>query len=138
MEITDIPFIDKVGVKKNSEGFLELSFSDSVLNHLQTIHASALFTLAEAASGEVLQLQFPELVGKVIPVLRDSQMKFRKPATTDVTAFPSISAETIERFNEQFAKKGRALIEVGVEIRDEENTTVCSGNFNWFVQKIGA
>ena len=136
MDITNLPVIAKVGVRKNSEGFLELPFGDSVQNHLQTIHASALFTLAEAASGDALQKYFPELVGKVIPVLRDSQIKFRKPATTEVTAFPSMSVETIERFNEQLAKKGRALIEVGVEIRDTDNTTICNGNFSWFVQQL--
>ncbi|MCK4671138.1 MAG: DUF4442 domain-containing protein [Candidatus Aegiribacteria sp.] len=41
-------------------------------NHLQTIHASAQFTLAETASGEMLRIELPELVGKVVPIFRDS------------------------------------------------------------------
>ena len=138
MEITSVPFFNKVGIGKTDEGTLTLPIDDSVLNHLNTLNASALFTLAEAASGDALQNHFPELAGKVIPVLRDSQIKFRKPATTDVMAFPSMSTETVERFKEQLVKKGRALIEVEVEVRDRENTTICLASFNWFVQRIEA
>ncbi len=138
MEITSVPFFNKVGIGKTDEGTLTLPIDDSVLNHLNTLNASALFTLAEPASGEALQNRFPELAGKVIPVLRDSQIKFRKPATTDVMAFPSMSIESLERFNEQLTKKGRGLIEVEVEVRDRENTTICLASFNWFVQRIEA
>lgn len=136
MEITHIPFIEKVGIQKNSDGALELSFDESVQNHLQTIHASALFALAEAASGEALQSNFPELVGKVAPVVRDSQIKFRRPATKPVTAVPSVSDEGVLRFKERFGKKGRSSIAVNVEVRDAEGVVVCAGIFNWFVQRI--
>lgn len=87
MDITKIPFLDKVGIAKNQQDILGLELDDSVLNHLNTIHASALFTLAEAASGNALQMTFPEYVGKVMPVLRDSQVKYRKPATCSVFAY---------------------------------------------------
>lgn len=72
MEITKIPFIEKVGINKNQQDYLKLELNDSVTNHMRTIHASALFTLAEAASGEQLQITFPEYIGNVVPLLRDS------------------------------------------------------------------
>ena len=68
MNVAKIPFVEKVGVKRNTQGYLELSYDEGVLNHLQTIHASAQFTLAETASGELLQTRFPELVGRVLPI----------------------------------------------------------------------
>jgi len=136
VKITDIPFIKKVGVEKSQEGKLGLSFDKSVQNHLQTIHASALFTLAEAASGEALQIAFPELVGKVAPMVRDSQIKFRKPALKAVSATSSIEDESVQKFNLQFEKKGRALITVSVEVKDSDGVLVCSGVFNWFVQSV--
>jgi acyl-coenzyme A thioesterase PaaI-like protein len=138
VEITNIPFFGKVGIRKESEGSLILPADDSVLNHLNTVAASALFTLAEAASGDLLQTQFPELVGKVIPVLRDAKIKFRKPATGSVITRPSIAEETLARFNEQFARKGRSTIEVVVAVIDNADETVCSGTFNWFVQRLEA
>jgi len=54
--------------------------------------------LAETASGEALQRLFPDLVGKVIPVLRDSQIKFKKLTTDTIHAIATISDEEIETF----------------------------------------
>ncbi|MBN4082192.1 YiiD C-terminal domain-containing protein [Mariprofundus ferrooxydans] len=136
MNIIKIPFVRKVGIEKNDDGFLYLQFDESVYNHLQSIHASAQFTLAETASGEILQMEFPELVGKVVPMLRDSQIKFRKPALQSVIAYPSISDDSVQKFKELLLKKGRASISVNVEVKDNEGTTTCTGVFNWFVQYI--
>jgi thioesterase domain-containing protein len=137
MNLTEIPFIKEVGIQKRADGNLELPFSEKVLNHLQTIHASAQFTLAETASGDMLQILFPELVTKVIPVLRDSQMKFRKPATKSIAAYPVVpDDETVAKFNEQLSKKGRASISITVEIKDTENTAISTGVFKWFIQSI--
>jgi len=136
MNATKIPFIEKVGVIRNSAGALELPFNKSIHNHLKTVHASAQFTLAETASGDALQTQFPELVGKVIPVLRDSSIKFKKPAQKSITAHASITDEAIDKFRTQLAKKGRALISVSVAVKDSEEVVTCVGTFSWFVQSI--
>lgn len=136
MDVTKIPFVKKVGITQAKDGNLELAFSDEMHNHLATMHASAQFALAETASGEFLQTFFPELVGKVIPVLRDATVKFKKPAVKNIIAYPSISDESCEKFNSQFAKKGRASISIDVEIKDIENTVTCIASYNWFVQKI--
>lgn len=136
MDIIEIPFVEKVGITKSGDGKLELPFNKSIQNHLQTIHASAQFSLAETSTGELLQTLFPELVEKVIPVLRDSQIKFKKPATKDILAYPAVADEEILKFNEQFAKKGRSSILVNVEIKDSDDVITCSGVFNWFIQRI--
>ena len=136
MDVTEIPFVKKVGITQATDGNLELAFNDDTHNHLATMHASAQFTLAETASGEFLQTLFPELVGKVIPVLRDASVKFKKPAVKNIIAYPSISDESQEKFKTQFEKKGRASISVNVEIKDIENTVTCIATYNWFVQKI--
>jgi acyl-coenzyme A thioesterase PaaI-like protein len=136
MNVIEIPFVKKVGIAQSSNGNLELPFSNDTHNHLSTMHASAQFTLAETASGEFLQTLFPELVGKVIPVLRDATVKFKKPAVKKIIAYPSISDELRIKFNEQFSKKGRASICVDVDIKDIEGTVTCVASYNWFVQKI--
>ena len=136
MNVIDIPFVKKVGITKTEHNTLGLAFTTDTHNHLETMHASAQFTLAETASGEYLQTLFPELVGKVIPVLRDASVKFRKPATKNIIAYPSISSEAHEKFNLQFNKKGRASICVDVEIKDIDNTVTAITSYNWFVQKI--
>jgi acyl-coenzyme A thioesterase PaaI-like protein len=136
MDVTKIPFVEKVGIMRSTNGVLELPFNEDVHNHLQTIHASAQFALAETASGEILQSIFPELVGKVIPVLRESQIKFKKPAIKTISAHPTVSNEAISKFKEQFKKKGRSSISVNVEIKNCENVVTCVSIFKWFVQSI--
>ena len=136
MDVLKIPFVETVGITKTADGKLELAFKKDVQNHLETVHASAQFTLAETASGEALQQQFPELVGKVVPLLRDSEVKFKKPALQNIYAEASISDESRSKFKEQFSKKGRAAIGVDVTVKDAEGTVTCVGAFNWLVQSM--
>lgn len=60
MHISQIPFVKHVGIEKEEEGGLKLEPADKVQNHMQTVHASAQFTLAETQSGFTLQKCFPE------------------------------------------------------------------------------
>jgi len=136
MDVSEIPFAKVVGIVSGTGGNLELPFSERVQNHLQTIHASAQFTLAESASGKELQDRFPELVGKVLPLLRGSQIKFRRPATQTIVAHPSVAQDAVERFRSQFAKRGRASIAVSVEVADIEGRVTSTGVFDWFVQAL--
>jgi acyl-coenzyme A thioesterase PaaI-like protein len=136
MDVTKIPFVEKVGIQRNTDGEFELPFYTGVQNHLETIHACAQFVLAETASGEILQKSFPDLVGKVIPVLRESQIKFKKPALKKIITYPSVTAESLSKFDEQISKKGRAIISVEVQVKDVDGTVTCTGTFKWFVQLI--
>lgn len=83
-----------------------------------------------------MQTLFPELVGKVIPILRDATIKFKKPAVKTIIAYPSVSDESCEKFNSMLARKGRASIAVDIEVRDIKNTVTCVATYNWFVQKM--
>ncbi len=136
MNVLEIPFVQKVGLARSHEGYLTLAMDRSNENHIQTVHASAQFTLAETTSGEALQKLFPHLVGKVVPILRASEVKFKKPATGDIYGAARIDDATKEAFEEQLTKKGRASIRVDVEIKDSNAVLTCSGQFEWFVQKI--
>ncbi|WP_166642564.1 PaaI family thioesterase [Methylocaldum gracile] len=136
MDVTAIPFVEKVGICRTEEGTLTLPFSTSTQNHLNTIHASAQFALAETASGEALQRLFPELAGKVVPVLRESHVKFKRPASSAIFAFPAVSEEAVSKFKEQFEKKRRSSITVDVEVRDSDGVVTSVGMFDWFVQGL--
>lgn len=136
MNITLIPFVQSVGIKQKSEGQLILPFKKELCNHLETMHAAAQFTLAETASGELLQRLFPELKDKVVPLLRSSEIKFKKPSTKELTAFASISDEDVTHFIDQLKRKNRASITVEVNLKDSSSELTCSASFNWFVQAI--
>jgi len=135
MKVTDIPFVKHIGIdEENNE--LSLDFSENILNHIKTIHASAQFTLAETQSGMFLQSLFPEFEGKVIPVLRDAQIKYKKPAQEKIMAFASVDEENLKKFKLQFEKKGRASIQVEVKIKDINDVIICQAVFTWFVQRL--
>ncbi len=135
MKATDIPFVKHIGIKEENNE-LSLEFKEDILNHIKTIHASAQFTLAETQSGLHLQSLFPELEGKVVPVLRDAQIKYKKPAQEKIIAFSSADAEAIEKFRAQFEKKGRGSLQINVEIKDVNDLLTCQATFTWFVQAL--
>jgi len=135
MQATQIPFVKLLGIKEDNNR-LSLEYKNDVINHIETIHASAQFTLAETQSGIHLQKLFPELEGKVVPILRDADIKYKKPAQKKIFAYAQCDKESIEKFREQFSKKGRALIVVNVEIKDIEDILTSKASFTWFVQKI--
>jgi acyl-coenzyme A thioesterase PaaI-like protein len=135
IKVTEIPFISHIGITDEEEN-LVLDFQDYILNHIKTIHASAQFALAETQSGIHLQRLFPELEGKVVPVLRDAQMKYKKPAVEKIIAFSSANEESIEKFKTQFEKKGRGTLQIDVEVKDINNMLTCQGSFTWFIQAL--
>ncbi len=137
MKITEVPFSKHIGIEVSDQtNQLVLPFSDHVKNHLGTFYAGAQFSLMEAASGEFLQQQFPELVGKVIPVLRKAEAKYKKPASSDLTALASADEESLEKFSRQFQQKGRGIISVTVELIDVDETITTSAVYEWFIQSI--
>jgi len=135
MRAADIPFAKFVGIEESKEG-VSLPYKKELSNHLETLHAGAQYTLAETASGLLLQEVFPELRGKVIPILRESNIKYKKPANTKIRALVKVDDAKREKFSEQFLKKGRALLEVGVEVVDSGGSIVAYASFVWFIQKI--
>jgi len=135
MRAMDIEFVKLVGIEQ-SQNSVSLAYKKDVLNHIESIHASAQFTLAETQSGLFLQELFPELVGKVIPLLRESKIKYKKPALKIIVAFASCSDENITKFREQFAKKGRSTLSVSVDVKDSEGVLTAFSEFIWFVKKI--
>jgi len=135
MKATDIEFVKLVGIEQSGDS-VSLAYKKDVQNHIETIHASAQFTLAETQSGLHLQKLFPHLEGLVIPVLRDSSMKYKKPALKTIRAKASVSQEDIEKFQVQFDKKGRGSLSVDVIVEDSDGVCTAQGTFGWFISKI--
>lgn len=136
MDVTQIPFAKHIGIEKKDEGTLQLESSPSVLNHIETIHASAQFALAETQSGLYLQIVFPELEDKVVGLLRGATVKYKNPALTSIYASSSIEESIKEKFLTTLHKKSRASITVTVKVRDSDDVLTMMGEYNWFVQKL--
>ena len=57
-------------------------------------------------------------------------------ASSTIKAKSAISPEHKEKFDRQFGKKGRASIQVAVDIIAQDGTVTMSATYEWYVQKI--
>src|SRR6187551_3099862 len=97
--VTDLPFNELVGLQQGGDSsLLTLPAGEKYLNHLGTVHAGALLTLAEAASGGFLLRHFGPTEG-VVPVVRRIEAKFRKPARGAITSSASVSEGLLDAMN---------------------------------------
>lgn len=135
MNLKDIPFAKLIGITEGHEEFLfELTDDITYTNHLGTVAAAAQFSLAEFASGQWLLNTFPEIAHNVIPMLRKSEVKFKKPAFGRVRAKAKVNRETKEEFIRVFNQNKRALIKIEIDVVNDSNEKVMTGIYEWFIQ----
>ena len=137
MDITKLPFNQFIGLQKSIKSgyLLMLDNRPEYRNHLDTVHASALFALAEATSGYLLLYEFSELTDNIVAVVRKVDIKYSKPASGVIfskAAFYEIGpSEILMTLN----KKGRATLKIGVSLYTETKVHVMQAIFEWFVIK---
>jgi acyl-coenzyme A thioesterase PaaI-like protein len=98
MDVTALPFNRLLGLEKGaSESGLLVSLppSPQYMNHVGSVHASALLAVAEAGSAEFLLRHFGDVAGYV-PVVRRLEAKFRKSARGRVSARASVEGRRVE------------------------------------------
>ena len=136
MNVFDLPFNKFIGLKKSSESdyLLMLQEKGEYLNHLETVHASALFALAEATSGFFLLNEFQNL-SNLLPVVRKVETKYKKPAQGNVFSKASFLGTDSVTITEELNNKQRVLITVRVLLFDSEKNNVMQSDFEWFVTK---
>jgi hypothetical protein len=135
-DITQIPFNKLLGISLASSDkyLLQLDAKEDYTNHLGTVHAAALFALAEGSGAQLLLKMFPEnIIDNVIPVLRKVDVNYKKPAVGVISSAASLKDSTIELVMEQLLSKKRVSIVTPVELFDEAKHRVFSANFEWFV-----
>ena len=137
--VTELPFNEFLGLRRANgpSELLQLPAGSQYLNHLGTVHASALLALAEASSGEFLLKHFGSSEG-IMPVVRRLEAKFRRPANGAVTSTANAAPEALARLDEEIIAKGRALISVAIDLHDESGTHVLSASVEWFIQRARA
>lgn len=117
------------------EGVLSLPADVRYTNHLGTVHAGAMLALAEASSGEYLLREFGTLPFPVLPVVRRVEAKFRKPARGAIHSRVRVAPTDRDGFLQTLGERGRALLEVHVDVHDEQGTQVLTTMVEWFVAR---
>lgn len=120
-----IPFLKHTGVvvEHAERGFvrLRMPFEPNV-NHVGMMYAGALFTLAEVPGGTIFITTFD--AKKYYPIVKDLQIRFRRPAMTDITVEVRISDDEAERVMAEAEANGKADYSWSCELKDTNGEVV--------------
>jgi acyl-coenzyme A thioesterase PaaI-like protein len=87
-------------------------------NHIGSMYAGALFTVAEIPGGALYLTTFD--VAKFYPVLKAMNIRFRRPAKSDVTVTVALTAAEAGRIAREAEARGKSefVLEAGVKDAD--------------------
>jgi len=105
------------------------------LNHIGTIYAGSLFSLADYAGGVLFYASFDGR--KYYPLLKEVTIVFKKPGTTDITCEASMSPAQAGQIKNLTDETGKADWVLDLELKDAKGE-ICSivhsiFNFLWNV-----
>ncbi len=92
------------------------------VNHVGMMYAGALFTLAEVPGGTIFLTTFD--TKRFYPIVKDLQIRFRRPATSDITVEVRISDEEVARISAEADANGKADYAWECELKDETGEVV--------------
>jgi acyl-coenzyme A thioesterase PaaI-like protein len=105
-------------------------------NHIGSIYAGALFTVAELPGGALFLTTFD--VERFYPVLKAMSIRFRRPAFTDVTVEVSLTEDEVLRIAAESERLGKAEFTLNVEVRDANDCVVAETEGIYQLRKTGA
>jgi len=120
-----VAFIERTGVKALilEKGRIKLSAPlAGNENHIGTMYAGALFTLAEVPGGALFLTSFD--VTRFYPVVKEMKIRFRRPAATDVTIEMMMAEEEVGRIQEEAEESGKSEFVLTGEVKDEKGEVV--------------
>ena len=132
------PFVERCGVQTLDvdRGYCKMlmPFAPNV-NHVGIMYAGALYTLAELPGGTIYLTSFD--TGQFYPIVKDMHIRFRRPATTDVTVEVTLSDEEIARIESTTEEVGKCDFEWDVELKDTKGEVVAIAHNVYQLRKIG-
>ena len=133
---TAIPFASHVGVTLLEIGdgiaSAELVQRDEVSNHIQSMHAGAMFTLGEAASGAAMAGALAPVILSMRPVAATADIAFKRIAKGVLIAHAKTSAPGAALM-QTIKDEGKVAFDVTVDIQDASGETVVEMTINWHV-----
>ncbi len=135
MDISTLPFNNWLGIVVDGSS-VRLAPTCDHLNHLETVHATVIYGVAESAAGHWLINTFPKLLDSHVTVLRSSKARYRRPAVlgSDLIAAASSKESNNANFASRLLDRGRATIEFEVSVKQNE-IEVFKGTFSWFAAR---
>lgn len=122
---TTVPFISRIGIRADQlapEGIhLRVPLEPNV-NHIGTMYAGALWTLAESMGGAVYHVYlFSE---GTFPIVKGLNIKFLKPAKTEITCEFKMKEDEAARIKAACHENGKADYEIQLDLKDPQGNVV--------------
>lgn len=91
-------------------------------NHLGSMYAGALFTLAEIPGGALFLTSFDSQ--RFYPIVKEMNLRFRRPATADIRVEARLASEQIEQLQSQATRQGKAEYVLELQLTDDSGEVV--------------
>jgi acyl-coenzyme A thioesterase PaaI-like protein len=134
-----LPFNKHVGlsvdVAEDGRGTVSLADSAALHNHIGTLHAGALFTAAEAASGAAILGSFADKMAELTPLALDARIEYLKVAKGSITAVATMRRTKSDVLAEFATAEKGVKVEVDVVITDAAGTAATKVLVTWYLRK---
>jgi uncharacterized protein (TIGR00369 family) len=111
-----------------------IPFRTEVTNHIGTLHATAIFGLAEAASGAAMSGAFAPVILRIRPVAASAKVTFLKITRSDLTAH-AVTGEPSPDLRDKLDHDGKVTFDVAVTMRDAAGHDIAEMTVAWHVSK---
>lgn len=91
-------------------------------NHIGSMYAGALFTLAEIPGGALFLTSFD--AQRFYPIIKEMNLRFRRPATGDIRVEARLTTEEIQQLQKHAAELGKAEYVLQLQLTDESGEVV--------------
>jgi len=105
-------------------------------NHIGTMYAGALFTVAEVPVGALYLTTFDP--AKYYPIVKEMTIQFLRLAKTDVTIELTMSQEEVDRVQAEVDEKGKSDFFLEGEVKDESGEVVAKSRAVYQLRAIGS
>jgi acyl-coenzyme A thioesterase PaaI-like protein len=132
-----VPFIKHVGltVSEVGSGFATAQLPDHqhTKNHINTVHAAAIYMLCESASGAATAGAFGNVFMMSRPVVRDAKISYLKAGRGVIEAKAVVDGQP-EELLQVLQDTGNVDFQVNVEARSDEGSLVAKAIFYWNIK----
>lgn len=110
-----------------------LPMRKELTNHIGSMHATAIFGLAEAASGGAMSGAFAPVVTTIRPVAASASVEFIKIARDDLIAHAK-TEDSPAALRRALAEEGKVAFDVLVDVQDAAGAEIARIRVGWHVR----
>ncbi|MEO4048556.1 YiiD C-terminal domain-containing protein [Pseudomonas sp. CAU 1711] len=132
-----IDFVKRSGLKAErlEPGFVCLRMPlDGNRNHIGTLYAGALFTLAEIPGGALFLTSFD--TQRFFPLIKEMNLRFLRPASSDIFVEAHLPGSEIERIQDEAQRLGKADYQLELQLQDCDGQTVAQSTALYQLRRV--